>query len=452
MGKIKTRERDAIIQSLSAGVVPRIGLEHIQVGRKDEINAILTDLDRIQDDGAAIRFIIGRYGSGKSFFLNLCRIVALEKKFVVAQADITLEKRLYSSDNQARALYSELVHNFAVRSKPEGGALRGIVERWISDLDYRLRKEGKSTDEIVQQIPQELKYLQEFVSGYDFATVLCKYFEGFQKGDDALMASAIRWLSGEYSTKTEARQDLGVRTIIVDENIYDYLKLWGRFVRMAGFSGLLVNIDEMGVLSHRLNNTQARNSNYEVILRIVNDCLQGNVSGLGFVFAGTDEFLKDQRRGLVSYEALAGRLSVKSSFNVKGLKDFSGPVIELENLSKEDTFVLLRNIRNVFAYDDPAKYLIPDEGIRGFLNHCAKTLGSEFYLTPRDIVKSFTKLLSILEQNPGTSWEVLISSCQVQKSQDTDETPNEPDKNLPQQPADQKSNDDLKSFKLGKKG
>ena len=318
MGKLKQRERDAIIQSLSAGVVPRIGLEHIQVGRKNEVSAIISDLDRIQNDGAAIRFIIGRYGSGKSFFLNLCQIVALEKKFIVAQADISLERRLYSSDNDARALYTELVHNFAVRAKPEGGALSGLIERWISDLDQRLRKEGKSTEEILAQIPQELKCLQDYVSGYDFATVLSKYFEGYQKGNDTLMALAIRWLSGEYSTKTEARQDLGVRNIISDENIYNYLKLWGRFVKMAGYSGFLVNIDEMGVLSHRLNNTQARNSNYEVILQIVNDCTQGGtVSSVGFIFAGTDEFLKDPRRGLASYEALESRLLPKSSFNIE---------------------------------------------------------------------------------------------------------------------------------------
>jgi hypothetical protein len=205
MGKIKPRERDAIIQSLSAGVVPRIGLTHIQVGRKNELNAILSDLDRVGNDGASIRFVIGRYGSGKSFFLNLCRIVALEKKFVVAQADITLEKRLFSSDNQARALYTELMHNTAVRAKPDGGALPGIIERWISDLDYRLKKEGKSNVEILQQIPQELKGLQEIVSGYDFATVLCKYFEGYQQGNDPLMANAIRWLSGEYGIPRQHR-------------------------------------------------------------------------------------------------------------------------------------------------------------------------------------------------------------------------------------------------------
>ncbi|MFA4824796.1 MAG: ATP-binding protein [Methanoregula sp.] len=447
MGKLKQRERDAIIQSLSAGVVPRIGLEHIQVGRKNEVSAILSDLNRIQNDGATIRFIIGRYGSGKSFFLNLCRIVALEKKFVVAQADISLERRLYSSDNDARALYTELVHNFAVRAKPEGGALSGLIERWISDLDQRLRKEGKSTEEILEQIPQELKCLQEFVSGYDFATVLCKYFEGYQKGDDVLMASAIRWLSGEYSTKTEARQDLGVRTIIEDKTIYDYLKLWGRFVKMAGYSGLLVNLDELGVLSHRLNNTQARNSNYETILHIVNDCLQGNVSGIGFIFAGTDECLKDQRRGLVSYGALASRLALKDNFNVAGLKDFSSPVIELENLSKEDTYVLLYNIRNVFAYDDPAKYLLPDSGIEGFLQHCQKTLGAEFFLTPRDIIRSFVRMLSILEQNPGTSWEILLNNTPVEKSQDP-EICEKPEEKIPEKPVQPKPVDDLVSFKL----
>jgi len=448
MGKLKPRERDAIIQSLSAGVVPRIGLEHIQVGRKNEVSAILADLEKIQNDGAAIRFIIGRYGSGKSFFLNLCRIVALEKKFVVAQADISLERRLYSRENQARALYTELVHNFAVRAKPEGGALRGLIERWISDLDHCLKKEGKSNEEILQQIPQELKCLRDFVSGYDFATVLGKYFEGYQKSDDQLMSSAIRWLSGEYSTKTEARQDLGVRTTIEDEMIYDYLKLWGRFVKMAGYSGLLVNLDEMGVLSHRLNNVQARNSNYETILHIVNDCLQGSVSGVGFIFAGTDEFLKDQRRGLVSYGALERRLAVKDNFNVAGLKDFSGPVIELDNLSKEDTYVLLHNIRNVFAYEDPKKYLIPDTGIEGFLQHCQKTIGAEFFLTPGDIIKSYVRMLSILEQNPGTPWEVLLNNTPIQKTPDIPETCEKPEEKIPEKPVESKPADDLVSFKL----
>jgi hypothetical protein len=216
-----------------------------------------------------------------------------------------------------------------------------------------------------------------------------------------------------------------------------------------GNTGFLVNIDEMGVLSHRLNNTQSRNKNYEVILQILNDCLQGNVSGLGFVFAGTDEFLKDQRRGLASYEALERRLIVKSQFKVEGLRDFSGPVIELENLSREDTVVLLYNIRNVFASYDPAKHLITDEGVAGFLTHCSKTLGAEFYLTPGDIVKSYTQLLSLLEQNPGTTWETLIGNSCIEKSQDPDKIPIEDDeKSVETQLPDKKPGDELVSFKL----
>ncbi|TAJ44294.1 ATP-binding protein [Methanofollis fontis] len=408
MAQIKKRERNAIFQSLRAGVVPRIGLQHIQVGRKDEINAILDDLGQIKDNGATVRFIIGQYGSGKSFFLNLSRQVALEKRFVVVQADITPDRRLYATGGQARALYAELMHNMATRAKPEGGALASVVERWVSDLDYRLRQDGKGDDEIVRAITQELRSLQDLVHGYDFATVIGRYYEGFQHGDEPLMSSALRWLSGGYETKTEARMDLGVRMIIGDSDIYDYFKVWASFVRMAGYSGLLVNLDEMGVLSHRLSNTQARNTNYEMILRIVNDCLQGNVSGIGFIFAGTDEFFSDPRRGIASYEALASRLR-ENEFAIHGLKDFSRPVIRLENLTAEDLFVLFHNIRKVFAMGDASAYLIPDEGVTQFMEYCSGILGAEFYQTPRDAVKRFVGLLSVLEQNPEARWEELIS-------------------------------------------
>lgn len=426
--KIKPRERDAIIQSLGAGVVPRIGLQYIQVDRLDEINAIIKDLDRIGAKGASIRFIIGRYGSGKSFFLNLTRILAMEKKFVVAHTDITQNVRLTGSGGQAQALYSELIHNFSVKSKPEGGALSSVVERWIADLDFKLKREGKTPEQVIESIRETLRPLQDYVSGYDFAHVISRYYEGFNSGNDNLTGSAIRWLSGEYTTKTEARQDLGVRTIISDENIYDYLKLWAHFVTMAGYSGLIVFLDEMGILSHGLNSAKVRNSNYDMILRIVNDSLQGNVQSFGFFFAGTDDFVYDPRRGLSSHEALARRLA-KTTFAIEGIKDYSSPVIHLDNLSLEDTVVLLYNIRNVFAYGDETKYLLPDEGIESFLAYSARTLGSEFFQTPGEIVKNFVSLLSILEQNPGKTWNEILSLKErvkdtniIQKKKTSDET------------------------------
>lgn len=439
---IKPRERDAILQSLRAGVVPRVGLRHLQVGRKDEVAAVLDDLGRIERGGAAVRFIIGRFGAGKSFFLNLARMVALERKFVVAQADITTERRLHGSGGQARGLYAELMQNLTTRAKPDGAAMASIVERWVSDVDHEIRSAGGVDSDVVKAIGDRLKPLQDLVSGYDFALVIAKYTEGFQSHNEGMMGSALRWLRAEYHTKTEARQELGVRAIIDDGQFYDYLKLFASFVRLAGFAGLLVNIDEMGVLSHRLNHPQARNANYESILQIVNDCLQGNVTGIGFLFGGTDTFLEDRRRGMASYEALATRLA-ENAFARGGLKDFSGPVIRLTNLSPEDLFVLLHNIRSVFALGEPAKYLIDEEGIQAFMNHCATTLGAEFFLTPRDAVKAFVGLLSIIEQNPGVTWQTLLRQTTVEKTTDPEAADPGPDAEFsPKRP------DDLTSFQL----
>ena len=445
---IKPRERDAIIQSLRAGVVPRVGLRHLQVGRLDEVTAVLKDLERIEQGGASIRFVVGKYGAGKSFFLNLARAVALERKFVVAQADITLERRLHGSTGQARSLYAELMRNLATRAKPEGGALANVVERWVSGLDHEIRSSGGTDSLVLKEIKNRLKPLEELVSGFDFATVVCRYVEGFQAHNDDLMSSALRWLRAEYRTKTEARHALEVRSIIDDAQFYDYLKLFASFTTLAGYAGLLINIDEMGVFSHRLNSSQARTSNYEVLLRILNDCLQGNVAGLGFLFGGTTTFLEDRRRGVFSYDALATRLA-DNAFANTGLKDFSGPVLRLANLSPEDLFVLLHNIRVVFASGDTTRFLIDDAGIKQFMNHCASTLGAEFYLTPRDAVKGFVQLLSIIEQNPGATWHWVLNEMRIDQSVDPEAGPPLPDDEHPSGTVVPGSeDDDLASFKL----
>jgi hypothetical protein len=347
-------------------------------------------------------------------------MVALERKFVVAQADITSERRLHGSGGRARSLYSELMQNLATRARPEGGAIASIVERWVSDVDHEVRSADGTDSDVARAIEGSLKPLQDLVSGYDFALVINAYLKGFQSHDETLMAAALRWLRAEYPTRTQARQDLGVRAIIDDASFYDHLKLFAAFVRLAGFAGLLVNIDEMSVLSHRLNHAQARNANYETILRIVNDCLQGNVSGIGFLFGGTDAFLEDRRRGMASYEALGTRLA-ENTFARAGLKDFSGPVIRLRNLSPEDLFILLHNIRNVFGLGDPARFPIDEEGLRAFMDHCASTLGADFFLTPREAVKAFVGLLSVIEQNPGTDWRTLLGQTTVDKPVDPED-------------------------------
>ncbi|MGP3929485.1 ATP-binding protein [Nonomuraea sp. KM88] len=296
---IRPRERDALLQSLRAGVVPRIGQRHIQVGREPEVKALVTDIDRISDGGSAVRFVIGEFGAGKTFFLHLVRSVAMEKKLVTAHADLNPDRRLHSSGGQARSLYAELMRNLATRAKPDGGALSSVVERFVSTALAEAQQTGTDPSQVIRA---RLAHLSEMTGGYDFAEVVGAYWRGHDSGDEQLKSAAVRWLRAEYATKTEARSALGVRTIIDDATVHDHLKLMSRFVRLAGYDGLLVCLDEM-VNLYKLASTQARNSNYEQILRILNDTLQGTAAHLGFVFGGTPEFLADSRRGLFSYPA-----------------------------------------------------------------------------------------------------------------------------------------------------
>ena len=405
---IKPKERDTIIQALSAGVVPRVGLPYIQVGRAAEIAALLRDVDRIADGGAAVRFVIGEYGAGKTFFANLIRLIALEQKCVTVHADLAPDRRIHASGGQARALYSEAVRNMATRTKPEGGALAGVVERLVTDA---VKEAGERQVSVENIIDQKLAPIQEFVGGYDFATVLKAYWRGSENSDEGLKVSALRWLRGEFSTKTEARQALGVRTIIDDDSVYDSLKSLACLTKVAGYAGLLVMFDEM-VNIYKLQSSQSRNQNFEQILRIVNDSLQGNTANIGFVMCGTPEFLMDTRRGLYSYEALQSRLA-ENRFAAGGLVDLSGPIIKLQSLTPEDLLVLLSNIRMVFAAGEPSRFLVPDEALTAFMDHCNRRIGEAYFRTPRTTVKAFVQMLAVLDQNPGAKWQELLGDVQI---------------------------------------
>lgn len=407
---IKPKERDALVLALRAGVVPRSGLHHVQVGRAQEVKEILRDVERIRDGGAAVRFVIGDYGSGKTFFLYLARSVAIQRGLVTAHADLSPRHRLHATGGEARALYASLMGSIATRTRPEGGALASVVERFVAEAGKEAGERGRSVGVVVRE---RLASLQELVGGYDLATVLASYYRASEEGDEALKAAALRWLRGEFATRTEAtRAGLGVRGIIDDATVYDHLRLMARFVRLAGYAGLLVVLDEM-VNIYKIVNAQARNANYEQILRIVNNVLQGNTKHFGVLFGGTPEFLTHERRGAYSYEALRSRLA-ENSFARNGLVDLSGPVLRLQSLTAGELQVLLEKLRDVFAYGDPARHLLPDEALGAFMDHCAHRIGDAYFRTPRTTIKAFLDLLATLEQNPGASWEDLVSRSAVE--------------------------------------
>lgn len=442
---IKPKERNTLVKALQAGVVPRVGLHHIQVGRAREVQQVVNDIQHIRDGGSAVRFIVGDYGSGKTFFLYLARSIALKQRLVTAHADLSPSRRLHATGGQARALYADLMANLATLATPEGGALGSIVDRFIDGARQEANGQGRPVGWVIRE---RLGAIQAMAGGRDFAIVLERYCAAYEQGDDRLKDAALFWLRGEYTKKTEAKAALGVGAIIDDGNIYDHLRLMSRFVALAGYDGLLVVLDEM-VNLYKLVNAQARESNYQLILRIVNDVLQGNSENFGIFFGGTTDFMDHSRRGLSSDPALRRRLVDGAPPNSRFV-NLAGPVLRLPSLTREEFHVLIENLRHVFAYGDPAKYLVPDEAIEAFMAHCERRIGDAYFRTPSSTIREFLNVLATLEQHPEASWRDLISEAPVEAEQVPD-LPDIADDGTPiaaQRSRQGAPDDDLTSFRL----
>ena len=405
--RVPKRIAAVLINSLKGGVVPRIGLPYVTVGRKTEIAALLHDLDLIADGGASFRFLVGRYGAGKSFLLQTIRTHAMGKGFVVADADLSPERRLQGTAGQGLATYRELIRNLSTKTRPEGGALQLVLDRWVANM-----RGGATTGEVddSQALAQAMAPLEEMVHGFDFARVMRAYHDAAINGDDERRSAVLRWLRGEYRTKTEARQELGINVCITDDNWYDYLKLFAQFLKGAGYEGMLVLIDEL-VNLYKIPNSITRQYNYEKILTMYNDTLQGKAHYIGFIMGGTPQSIEDRRRGVYSYEALRSRLT-EGRFARDGLADMLAPVIHLNPLTYEELLVLIEKLADIHAgYFGYGRSLGTEQLVK-FLQIEFGRVGAETHLTPREVIRDFIELLDIMYQNPETDMEALLTSSE----------------------------------------
>ena len=414
--KIARRYSTAILKSMGAGVVPNIGLEYIAVGRKAEVEAILSDLTDIAEGGGAFRFIVGKYGSGKSFLLQLARNNALERNYLVANADLSPERRLTGTKGQGLKLYRELIANLSTKARPEGNALESLLQRWIMDVQRRVEASGVSVgnsgfDQAVEGgILETANDMQEYVYGYDFARVLLKYWEGYRTENDELKQNALRWLRGEYERKSDARA-LGVSQIISDDTWYEVIKLLARLSQKLGYKGLLVLIDESLNL-YKITNRVSRENNYEKLLAMFNDVMQGRTQYLGIYVGGTPQSVEDERRGLFSYEALKSRLQT-SSLARDGFVDFSGPIIRLETLNNEEIYLLLEHLHDVFCAHNKLDSILTQEQMIAFMQMVANRIGAEKLLTPREVTRDFISLMNLIYQNEGATYDSVMGAGQV---------------------------------------
>ena len=427
--KVPRRVLGSLLASVSAGVVPRAGAPYIAIGRKDEIAALLSDLEQIDGGGGSMRFLIGRYGSGKSFLIQLIRGYALERDFITADADLSPERRLYGSGGSGVATYRELMKNLASKASPDGGALPKLIARWISMMQDELISEGVSPDHprfddlMTRKVSDTMRELEFLVGGFDFARVITTYYKAYREDGESArlrMSACLRWLRGEYATKTEARGELGipVSVIIDDDNWYDFLKLWAALVKKMGYRGLLVFIDEC-VNLYKIVHRVSRENNYEKILSMFNDTLQGRAPGLGIIFGGTPQFLEDTRRGLFSYEALRSRLC-DSRFALEGFKNLIGPVIRLRRLADDELLALIRRVTGLYAQFYGWDCRITDAQQVAFLNLCLSRAGADSMITPREMLRDYMTVLNILMQNPEATFEQVVGSAVTLRHEDTD--------------------------------
>ena len=412
--RVPKRIAQTVLNSLKGGVVPRIGLPYITVGRKEEIEALLHDVDIIQDGGASFRFIVGRYGSGKSFLLQTIRNYVMDKNFVVVDGDLSPERRLQGSKGQGLATYRELIQNLSTKTRPEGGALTLILDRWINSVQSQVAQSGIANDdpkfeaEVDKKIYAVISSLNELVHGFDFAKLLNMYYHAYMSNDDETKAKVLKWFRGEYSHKTEAKKDLGVDIIISDSDWYEYLKLFAAFFRQAGYAGLMIMIDEL-VNIFKIPNAISRQYNYEKILTMYNDTLQGKAKYLGIIMCGTPQAIEDRRRGVYSYEALRSRLAT-GKFVQNGARDMYAPVIKLQPLTAEEMLVLTEKLADMHANLYGYERTITDDVLAQFIKIEYARVGADTNITPREIIRDFIELLDIVWQNPDTKITDLLNS------------------------------------------
>ncbi|MBQ9395248.1 MAG: ATP-binding protein [Proteobacteria bacterium] len=413
--KVPKRIAQTVLNSLKGGVVPRIGLPYIAVGRKNEIQALLHDVDIISEGGASFRFIVGRYGSGKSFLLQTIRNYVMDRGFIVADADLSPERRLQGTKGQGLATYRELIGNLSTKTKPEGGALTLVLDRWISKVQSDAVQETEYapgdpalTAVVDKKIYAVTSSISELVHGFEFARLLSAYYRAYIEGNDDMKAKVVRWFRGEYALKREAKEELGVNIIITDDDWYDYLKLFAVFFRLAGYTGMMIMIDEL-VNIYKIPNSITRQYNYEKMLTMYNDTLQGKAKYLGIIMGSTPQAIEDKRRGIYSYEALRSRLA-EGKFSRPGARDLLAPVIRLEPLVAEEMLVLCEKLSIMHAdlYGYERKVTTNDLAL--FIRIEYERIGADTNITPREVIRDFIELMDLMYQNPSFTLESLLNS------------------------------------------
>ena len=339
----------------------------------------------------------------------------MAKGMIVADADLSPNRSLIGSSNRKKGLatYRELMCNLSIKTSPTGSALGKILDLWLNMIWIDVAKnigqggiQGNALEEMVtNKIYETILDMQEMVHGYDFANILVMYWKASRVNDAEIKAKTLRWLRGEYNTKTEAKQDLGVSNIINDDDWYEYIKLFSNFFVKIGYKGFIVIIDEL-INIYKCKSPVARNNNYEKILAMYNDTMQGKARYLGIIMGGTPQSIEDVNRGVFSYEALKSRLE-SGKYGTNKMINLMTPIIRIMPLTKEEIIVLLEKLAEIHAdlYDYELKITIED-----IIDFIEEAIQGEKNVTPRSIIRDFIEVLNLFYQNYNLSIKDIMNA------------------------------------------
>lgn len=416
MTRINPKEASTIIKSLEAGVVPDIGLGHLLVGRKAEVDELIKILSHIEDGDSDLRFWVGDFGSGKSFMLKTIENLALSKNFVVSTIDLNPSRRFYATDRKAVNLYSTVLENIRTKNLRSGNVIESIIEQWISTIFKNLSDEkgydlkelmaGFYRDEVIGIILETLSRFEAVGLSYELGQAISKYYEGFITGDRILKLKAIRWIRGDITTKTEAKKELGINEIINDDNYFEAIKNLAELFREIGYQGFVINFDE-AVNLYKLPHSTTRQRNYEKILNIYNECKSNLAKGLFINLAATRKTVFDESRGLASYGALKGRLGTEASMDSDFINT-NKTVLGLKVLSDEEIYTLLENLVSIYNIHYKTKIDFTSDQIVTYMEGQLNRPGADEFLTPRAVIKDFIEILDIKRQNPDAEISDLL--------------------------------------------
>ncbi|MBU5427676.1 ATP-binding protein [Tissierella pigra] len=414
--RVNPKEADNIIKALEGGVVPRRGIQHLLVGRNEEVQEIISILESITQGGSDIRFWIGDFGSGKSFMLRTIESIAVQKNFVVSTVDLTPTRRFYSSDGKAKSLYNEIINNIVIQTSQDGNAINTIIEEWINRIITNISE--RDNIPINQLLMIENKKIVEneilnitscFKSvglSYELGQAISKYYEGIAEDNKVLKLKALRWIRGDIDTRTESKRELGIERIINDDNWYDAIKNLAELFSDIGYSGFVVNFDE-AVNLYKLPMAQTRERNYEKILNIFNECKSNTARGLFINFGATRKTIFDEHRGMSSYGALKGRLGSDGNLNSR-LINTNKTALLLKPLTVEEIYTLLDNLNSIYNIHYRKNISMTTENIQIYMEEQLNRPGAAEFLTPRAVIKDYLEVLDLIRQNPDEEIESIV--------------------------------------------